>query len=102
MRIIKCISEYIEEEIADGEKYIEKALEVKEDYPQLAQTFYSLSIEEMKHSSILHTEVVKLIEEYKREQGEPPKEMMFLYEYLHNKYIDQARNVKVLQAMFNE
>lgn len=32
---------------------------------------------------ILHDDVVRIINSYREESGEPPAEMMFLYEYLH-------------------
>lgn len=102
MRIIKKLSKMIECEIEDAEKYIEKALKYKEERPELAKMFYSLSMDEMEHMSKLHGAVVEIIEEYRKEHGEPPKEMLFLYNYLHEKHIDDAAEVKTMQAMYKE
>ena len=100
MTIIKCLSELIEEEICDAEKYIDKAMKWKQDEPDTAELFYQLSLNEMEHMEKLHQEVTELIEEYRKEHGDPPKEMMVLYDYLHQKHIGEATKVKIKQGMF--
>ena len=100
MKIIEKLSYCIEEEISDSEKYARKALEYKNDYPETAKLFYTLSLEEMDHSNRLHGAVVDLINKYRDEHGEPPREMMAVYEYLHKKQIDRVAEVKMLQSMF--
>lgn len=102
MKIIKKLSGMIEEEIADADKYVVKALELKDTNRKLADLFYTLSTEEMKHMSQLHGEVVKIIDEYRRNNGDPPEGMMMLYDFLHQKHIEEAGRVKVLQAMYLE
>lgn len=100
MKIIKCLSELIEGELIDADKYIELAMRWKHDEPDTADLFYELSLEEMGHMDRLHNEVVELIDEYRKENGEPPKDMMVLYEYLHEKHIGTATQIKVKQAMY--
>ena len=102
MKIIETLSERISEEIEDAKAYAEMAIEHREDYPDLAQTLYDISREEMDHRSRLHNAVVKIIEDYRQSRGEPPAEMMAVYDYLHKKQIDKAAHVKTLQTMFNE
>ena len=80
MKIIKCLSELIEEELEDSQKYIDLAMKWKNEEPDTADLFYELSLEEMGHVDKLHEEVKEVIEEYRKEHGEPPKEMMVLYE----------------------
>lgn len=50
----------------------------------------------------LHKAVVVLIENYREKQGQPPAEMMAVYEYLHKKHIEKAAEIKVMQGMFKE
>lgn len=100
MKLIKCLSELIEEELHDADKYIDLAMRWKQDEPDTADLFYELSTEEMGHVDKLHEEVSELIEEYRKEHGEPPKEMMVLYEYLHEKHIGTATQIKVKQGIY--
>ena len=53
-----------------------------------------------KHVDKLHEEVKELIEEYRKEHGDPPKEMMVLYEYLHDKHVADATHIRVKQGIY--
>ena len=100
MKIIKCLSELIEEELHDADKYIDLAMRWRNEEPDTADLFYQLSTEEMGHVDKLHEEVSELIEEYRKEHGEPPKDMMILYEYLHENHIKTATHIKVKQGIY--
>ena len=100
MKIIKCLSEKIEDELQDAQDYIDLAMRWKTDEPDTAQIFYELSVEEMGHMEKLHKEVADIIEDYRKESGDPPKEMMTLYDYLHEKHIATATQIRIKQAMF--
>ena len=100
MKIIKTLEELIEEEIDDVKKYAKLAVEYKENHPALAQVFFNLSTQEDGHQAALHTEVVKIIEEYRRKNGEPPAAMMAVYEYVHKKHIDALAKARVYQDLY--
>lgn len=100
MKIIKCLAEKIEEELNDAMAYIELALKWKKEEPDTAELFYELSQEEMGHMEKLHEEVQDLIEDYRKQTGEPPKDMLTLYEYLHEKHMLTATEIKVKQGMY--
>ena len=90
----------IEDELNDADEYIDLAMRWKTEEPETAQVFYELSLEEMNHVDKLHKEVTEVIEDYRKEHGEPPKDMMTLYDYLHEKHIGKATQIRVKQGMF--
>ena len=100
MRMIEKISKYIEEELEGAEEYAKEALKLQEEHPTLAKTFYDISIDEMKHVDFFHNEVVKLIETYRKEHGEPPESMKAIYDYLHEKQIEESNEVRMYQNQF--
>ena len=102
MKIIKCLSEKIKEELKDAEAYIDLAMEWKKDEQEAADVFAELSAEEMGHVDKLHTEVAQLISRYRQTQGEPPAGMLAIYDYLHEQQIENAMRVKVKQKMYEE
>ena len=100
MKIIKCLSELIEEELVDAGKYIDLAMRWKQDEPEVANLFHTLSMEEMGHVDKLHKAVADKIMLYKNQVGEPPKDMQTLYDYLHEKHINHATEIRIKQGMF--
>jgi len=100
--IIKKLSEMIGEEIKDADKYIKCALKYKDDLRSLADVFFQLSNDEMKHMQLLHSEVVKIIDDYRETEGEPPAAMLAIYDYLHERHIEAAAEVKASQALYRE
>ena len=100
MQIIKKLSGMIKEEIHDAEKYAWCALNHKESDKALADTFYTLSNEELKHMEMLHAQVTRIIDEYRKTKGNPPEAMMAVYDYVHEEQIEAVKGVKVLLGMY--
>ena len=100
MKLIKELEELIEDEVHDVKKYAKIAVELKVDHPQLAQVLYTISTQEEGHQQMLHGEVVRIIEQYRREHGEPPASMMAVYDYVHKKHIERMADAKRYQEMY--
>ena len=90
----------IKEEIADAEKYANCALKYKDDDKNLAETFYTLSTNELQHMDLLHAQVTRLINDYRAKKGEPPEAMQAVYDYVHEEQMDDVKEIKVLLAMY--
>lgn len=100
MKIIEKLSDKIAEEVDYAENYIKCALEYKETYPQVADTFYRIANEKLTHMSLLHDQVVNIINSYRKEKGEPPEAMQMLYDILHKKHIDHVTAVKGMISLY--
>jgi ferritin len=100
MEIIKELSEMIEEEIEDAGKYAKCALHYKESRPALADVFYKLANEELGHMNALHGQVVAIIDEYKKKNGEPPEAMKMIYDILHDKHVANTAAVKGMLSLY--
>ena len=102
MKLIEKLSDMIEEELDDAEKYVECALKHKDDHRSLADVFYTISTEEMRHVNLLHQEATRIIEDYRRDEGDPPENMLAVYDYLHRRQVEHATNIRVMQTMYKE
>ena len=100
MKKIEELSEDIEDELDDACKYIDKAIRYKESDKISADMYYQLSVEEIGHMDRLHKRVVDVIMEYRKANGDPPPEMQWRYDYLHQKHIERATNIKIKQTLY--
>lgn len=71
----------------------------KEEDKQLADTYYQLSLEEMRHVTMLHEQAERIITEYKQTHT-APEGMQMLYDYLHERQIKWAAKIKTKQEEF--
>lgn len=100
MKIIECLSESIEETLDAAEDSIKKAIYYKTDYPIAAKAFFTKSVVLMDNIKVQHDAAAALIEEYKKEKGEPPEGMLAIYNYMHGRHISKAVAIKSLQDMY--
>ena len=100
MKIIKNMSKDIEYVLDKAEEYARNAILLKNDYPTIAQRYWTYSGTYLDIMSGLHDEIVNLINIYRKTEGEPPAPMMAIYNYLHEREMNKAVAVKKLQEMF--
>lgn len=100
MVLIQKLEEAIEDEIHDVKHYAKWATELKKDYPALAQVLYTISTQEDTHQAMIHGEVVKIIENYRKSNGEPPATMMAVYDYLHKRSIEKLAEARRYQDVY--
>lgn len=102
MEIIKKLSEMIEDELEGAEEYAKCAIKYKAEHPALASTFYEISVQEMHHVNLLHDQVTKIIEHYRKEHGDPPAAMKAIYEWRHERQIEEAKEVRRYHELYKE
>lgn len=102
MKTIQDLCDKIEEELNDACSYIDMALNIMATDKDTAALYAQLSSDEMVHSDKLHNRVVAMIQEYRKEKGEPPEKMMWRYEYEHEKFMHKALTIKIKQALYKE
>ena len=100
MKDIKCLVEFIAEELEDAEKYAKKAMHYKESNRKLAETYSLLAEEELRHSELLHKEVVTMIEAHKATGKAAPPDMLAIWEWEHGKAVDHKTRIKTMLQMF--
>jgi hypothetical protein len=100
MKLIRDLEELIEDEVHDVKKYAKMAAERKAEHPGLAQVLYSISTQEDTHQAAIHSEVVKIIEEYRRSHGEPPASMLAVYDFLHKRHVEKLAEARRYQEIY--
>lgn len=100
MKIIEKIIADMEDEICGVKHYAKMAIEIKPDSIASAEMLYDMSKEEEKHFNNLHTIAEKLIADYRAKNGEPPADMLAVYNYEHKKSIDRMAEAKRYQDMY--
>lgn len=100
MKEIKLLCENIRDEMEDAGKYAGFALKYKDADRELADTFASLSKQEVSHAETLHSQAVRFIRDYRSQHGDPPEGMQAVYEWEHERLISDMADVKRLHEMY--
>lgn len=94
MKIIAELSDMIENEIDQADCYVDSALDIHVEYPDVANDYISMAQGNLDRISLLHNRVAKLIEIERKTNGEPPESMLKVYEYLHKKHINKVAEIR--------
>ena len=102
MKMVKKIVKQIDEELESAKEYMECAIKYKQDYPAISNTYYEISLAEMTHVDKLHNNVVTLINELKAKGTVIDEKMMAIYNYEHEKSMEKATEIKIMQEMYKK
>ena len=100
MKEIKCLVEDIKDELEGAEHYAKLALQYKHTDRQLADIYAKLAGVESEHVTVLHDQVVRLIKEHKEEGNDIPPAMQAVYDWEHEKMIDNLTRVRSIISMY--
>lgn len=96
---IKDLIEKMDGELDASQDYAETALRYKTEDKELADLYVLLAGEELEHYNKLHTQVVRIIDKYRIEKGEPPAEMKAIWDWEHKKEVERVAEIKVIIDM---
>ena len=94
MKIIKKLSEMIDDEIDGALEYAENAVMYKDTHEDLGRMFAELAEEELGHVGKLHDAVTEIIKKVQESGKTVPTGMVEIFEYLHKKQIEKVNETK--------
>lgn len=100
MELVIKMVEQAYDELDGAKEYIKCAMKHKGDYPEIAQVYYEMSLTEMEHMNKLHDMIARLINNMRARGVEIDDKMLAIYEYEHEKAIEKATKIKVMQEMY--
>ena len=86
------VEEQIGEEIHDAKEYAKKALMCRNEYPELADLFYTLSGEECRHADMLRDRVNSIAAKCTDSKD--------VFDYLRSENIENMEKVKRYLSMY--
>lgn len=101
MKQIEKFMEQITDELDDTRNYAKWAAEIKEKWPDIAETLYTISTQEYKHATMLHEAVMK-IKERRMAEGSLPEGALEFCSYMQNKHVDMMADAKAYQDIYKE
>lgn len=100
MKEMKEVIRNIYDELEDAEKYAKASVRVKTAQPELASVYYRLANEEMGHMETLYKQAAEMIEAVKRTGREVPASMQAVWDWEHEKMMNETADVKRLLEMY--
>ena len=102
MERLKLLFSLINDELADSMKYGDKAMKYKDTHPAMAELFYSLSMEEMKHKNMLHNQLVKEMHECIENYPEKEEGINAVYDVLNERQVEWENSIRSYQSAYRE
>ena len=96
MKILKDLIEKANDTLEEVEWYGEKAILLREEHRNIADTYNKIAETHITIYDMLHKQMVDIIELKKREGIQPPNEMIAIWNYEHEKLIKEFKEAKLL------
>lgn len=90
MKYIVDVVKDIENELEMAGHYTNMAIE----HSKFATEYKTMAKQELDHVQTNHDIVAKLIAEYKATKGDPPENMLIIWEYEHEKFVKCVNSIK--------
>lgn len=99
---LKLLFSLIDDELADAMKYAEKAMHCKGTNIPMAELFYSLSVEEIKHKNMLHNQLLKEMQSCIDNDPEKEHEINAIYDVLNERQVEWENSIRTYQSSYRE
>ena len=96
MKLLKDLINKADDTLEEIEWYGEKAHQLRIDHKSLADTYIKVAEIHINIYSMLHTQMVALIEEEKKKGIKVPSEMQAIWDYEHEKLIKEFAEAKYI------
>lgn len=100
MERLKLLFSLIDDELADAMKYAEKAMHCKDTDQAMAELFYSLSLEELKHKSMLHNQLVKEMQSCIEEDQDKEITINAIYDVLNERQVEWENSIRMYHSTY--
>ena len=102
MDTIKKLLDLIDDELEDAMTYAEKAVKCKATHPEMAEMFFSLSLDELKHKGMLQNHLQRAVKECAEKYPEKAEAVQTLYDFEMDRNISWENSIRQYQAMYRE
>lgn len=96
MKILTNLIDKANDTMGEIEWYAEKAHHLKTEHKALADAYIKIAEMHITIYDMLHTQMVSLIDQYKRDGHTPPPEMLAIWNYEHEKLIKEFAEAKYM------
>lgn len=94
MKAIQIIVNHMDDTLDEANEYYKDYIIYKDEHPMLASTALDMAKTHLELYSKWHIVVTNMINEYKKTKGEPPETMKSLWNYKHEKLMEDYDKLK--------
>lgn len=101
---MKIIAEVIDDIYCtkrEAEKYLDKAVKYKEEFPKVSSMYYNTYETHRNLIDSMHDVIVALITEQRKKET-PPKYMQDIWDYQHKQIIDEVAYLDKREQMYKK